>query len=371
MNILAIEPYFGGSHKAFIDTLTLKSSHNWQLLTMSDENWKWRMRASAITMAKQANGLNTIGHRYDAVFLTDMINLSDFIAFTAEELYNVPKILYFHENQLTYPLYEGVSENSDLGLINITSALAAHSVWFNSAYHRDEFIDATSGYLRRMPESLSSDIKNKIRNKSQVVYPFIEKRSSKLPLKRGKLRILWAARWAHDKNPEDFFAALRLLKQNNVEFSLSVAGEYSGAIADVFDRAAIEFADDIVHWGYAAGREDYHNLLLQNDVFVSTAIHEFFGISAVEAAAAGCGCVVPNRLAYPEVFEGIEDAFYDGSVNSLAKKLQQLAQDRTQLISLAERCRQKAITYQWQERIGDVDELLSNVPKKRSFNLYV
>ena len=38
------------------------------------------------------------------------------------------------------------------------------------------------------------------------------------------------------------------------------------------------------------------------DIALSTADHEFFGISMVEAAMAGCYCLVPNRLSYPELF---------------------------------------------------------------------
>ena len=57
---------------------------------------------------------------------------------------------------------------------------------------------------------------------------------------------------------------------------------------------------------------------------------EFFGISVVEAIAAGAYPVLPKRLAYPELLklgqaEGAEDFFYDGSVTGLANKLQELA----------------------------------------------
>ena len=45
----------------------------------------------------------------------------------------------------------------------------------------------------------------------------------------------------------------------------------------------------------------YLKILSEADIIVSTAIHEFFGISVVEAIAAGAYPLLPKRLAYPEV----------------------------------------------------------------------
>jgi glycosyltransferase involved in cell wall biosynthesis len=43
----------------------------------------------------------------------------------------------------------------------------------------------------------------------------------------------------------------------------------------------------------------YRHLLSSCDVVVSTALQEFFGVSVVEAIAAGCRPVLPDRLSYP------------------------------------------------------------------------
>ena len=66
------------------------------------------------------------------------------------------------------------------------------------------------------------------------------------------------------------------------------------------------------------------------DAWSSHSRHEFFGISAAEAAAAGAMPVLPERLAYPEVFQlgkvqGAEALFYSGGAAGLADTLGALA----------------------------------------------
>ena len=140
------------------------------------------------------------------------------------------------------------------------------------------------------------------------------------------MRLLWSARWEHDKNPEEFFSALDILNQNGIEFRLDVVGEQFRDTPKVFDYAREKFADQIDRWGYRETREDYEQTLLDADVVVSTANHEFFGISMVEAIAAGAFPLLPDRLAYPEILDKASDHevdrfLYDGTVKDLARKL--------------------------------------------------
>jgi glycosyltransferase involved in cell wall biosynthesis len=67
-------------------------------------------------------------------------------------------------------------------------------------------------------------------------------------------------------------------------------------------QAKDKFQDRIKHWGFLPDKTSYWGALAEADVAVSTANHEFFGVSMVESAIAGCSILAPNRLAYPEIF---------------------------------------------------------------------
>lgn len=330
MNILALEPYYGGSHQAFIDGLSKVSKHNWTVLTLPAHKWKWRMRHSAITFASQTAELIEKQQSWDLLFCSDMLNLAEFIGMAPVEVAELPKVIYFHENQLTYPVRVENERDYQFGMTNLTSALAADAVWFNSRFHLESFFDALKKFLKSMPDYQPLEAIEKIRAKSSVCSPGISDFPARQGRKPGPMRILWAARWEHDKNPDDFFKAIKILKDKNVPFRISAIGQSFRDRPIVFDWAHSEFQDYIDYWGYQKSMEDYKWILSETDVVVSTANHEFFGISVVEAVAAGAYPLVPNRLSYPEIFglgriEGAEHFFYDGTARNLAEKLSQLA----------------------------------------------
>jgi glycosyltransferase involved in cell wall biosynthesis len=93
--------------------------------------------------------------------------------------------------------------------------------------------------------------------------------------------ITWAARWEHDKNPEDLLRALRILTKTTLDFRLNVVGECFRDVPEVFKDTKSEFSSHIDHWGYQRTREDYLNVLRQSDIVLSTANHEFFGIAVL------------------------------------------------------------------------------------------
>ena len=326
MRILAIEPYFGGSHKAFIEGWAKRSTHSWELLTLPPNKWKWRMRHSAVTLSTRAREQTAAGERWDLLFCSDMLNLAEFLGLSPDGVRRLPSVAYFHENQLTYPVIHEKEYDYHFAFSNMNTALAADRVWFNSAFHRNSFLDALHEFLGRMPDYQPMEAVQRIREKSEVRYPGIEPPAVRGERKPGPMRILWAARWEHDKDPEAFFRAVQIIEEEGVDFRLSVIGGGNArASMPIFEKERKRLAHRIDHWGYLETREEYLAALAGADVVVSTAQHEFFGIGVVEAVAAGAYPIVPGRLAYPEIFGQNSSFLYDGDDRSLARRLSELA----------------------------------------------
>ena len=322
LRILALEPYYGGSHRAVLDGLVSRIDADWTLLTLPARKWKWRMRGAAITMAQQARRLATVhataesaanrgGARglagpppFDVVFASTFVNLAEFRGLAGPALAKVPAIVYFHENQLVYPNRHTAEWDFHFPLTNITSALSAECCVFNTAWNRDRFCEEIPGFLREFPDHHPKGVAEAISAKSVVVAPpFDPGVFDATPVSRDTApRIIWPHRWEHDKDPDTFFSAVAKLAAEGLDFEVAVAGQAFRDVPDSLLAAEAELGSRLVHMGEPASRADYAALLARSDVAVSTAINEFFGIAMVESAYAGCFPLVPDRLAYPELY---------------------------------------------------------------------
>jgi hypothetical protein len=81
-----------------------------------------------------------------------------------------------------------------------------------------------------------------------------------------------------------------------------VAGQAFRDVPEAILAAEQTLGSRLVHLGQPESRDAYAALLASSDVAVSTAVNEFFGIAMVEASYAGCFPLVPDRLAYTEIY---------------------------------------------------------------------
>ncbi len=160
-------------------------------------------------------------------------------------------------------------------------------------------------FLKQFPDHHPSGVAELIAEKSGVVAPPFEPGvfdDAMPPVRSSRPRIVWPHRWEHDKDPEAFFAAVSQLAAEGLDFEVAVAGQAFRETADTMQEAAAALGDRLVHVGEPSSRAAYAELLASADIAVSTAINEFFGLAMVEAAYAGAYPLVPDRLAYPELY---------------------------------------------------------------------
>ncbi len=120
--------------------------------TLSRRHWAWRMQGGALALARRRPGTGEPAPQ--VIFASSMLDLPLYRVLRGPQEARVPAIVYFHENQLTYPLPEGVTRDLGYGWKNLTTALAADRVLFNSAYHRAEFMEAAAALLERLPHEV-------------------------------------------------------------------------------------------------------------------------------------------------------------------------------------------------------------------------
>jgi glycosyltransferase involved in cell wall biosynthesis len=304
-SILLLEPYCGGSHRAWAEGYAEHSRHDVKLLALPARFWKWRMQGGALTLAEQARALNV---RPDLILASDMLNLPAFLGLTRDFLASVPTALYCHENQLTYPFPPGDAARRDLtyGMINWLSMLAADRVFFNSRHHLEDWFEELPRLLKHFPDHTHVHRIAEVRAKAEVLpvgcdLHRLDVNKSQIPNPKSQIPlILWNQRWEYDKAPETFFRALYALADEGLDFQVALAGKSYRQSAPEFEAARERLGTRVAHFGHA-DETQYKTLLRQADVVVSTAIHEFFGIAIVEAIYCGCFPVLPYRLSYPEI----------------------------------------------------------------------
>lgn len=299
--IALVEPYLGGSHRAWAEGYRHHSVHDVELFALPAIHWKWRMHGAHVTLAPQIAAAVDARGPFDAVMASSMTDVAGLLGIARAALASARVVLFMHENQLTFPRPEHDRDDLTYAMTNWTSMLASDLVVFNSAYHRDDWFAAVRGFLARFPDHRHTSLVDAVAERS-VVLPVgadlaaldaVERRAGARPL------LLWNQRWEYDKGPLEFTVAIERLVAAGAEFDVALAGDRPEHDRPELRRLRSVLGDRLVHDGHAA-TDEYRRLLRRADIVVSTAQHEFFGVAITEAVHAGAFPVLPNRLVYPE-----------------------------------------------------------------------
>jgi hypothetical protein len=252
-----------------------------------------------VTLAEAIGELAATVGPPDRILATSLVDVAGLRGMLPPELRGTPIALYMHENQITYPAISRTRTERNYGLINWTSLLAADSVAFNSEFHRTELLAALPAFLREFPDERHGERVVDVATSSLVLPVGCDLRPVDIGTKSEPPLIAWNHRWDPDKDPGAFLRIVTHAASAGLDFEVALLGER-------FVNQHHEFDDQIAALGTRVVVDDhldrtgYLEVLGRTSLVVSTALQEFFGISVVEAMAAGAFPILPDRLVYPE-----------------------------------------------------------------------
>lgn len=299
---LLLEPYFGGSHRSLVEGLRREVDIDFELWSLPARKWKWRMRGSALAFAERAHERDP---DFDGVFLSSMTNAAELRGLLPAAWGKLPWVVYFHENQLRYPVQHFDARDHHFAWTNVVTAEAADRLLFNSAFNRDSLADDLEALLRKMPDARPGGLVENIRGRGEILPVPIDDRpldDFEPPPREGPCHVVWNHRWEFDKGPELLLRAARALAGSSFPVRISILGESFRNRPPIFDEIASTLGEKLLHFGRIEDRREYWRVLASADVALSTALHEFQGLAVLEAARAGAVPLVPDRLAYRETW---------------------------------------------------------------------
>lgn len=307
MRVLLLSAYDAQSHAQWRRALQAMLPHwQWTEVCLPARYFAWRVRGNSLSLAFGEHA-DTLREPYDLVVATSMTDLSALRGFVPE-LARIPTAVYFHENQFAYPTSSHTHNSVEPQVLNLYTALAADYVLFNSHFNRRSFLQGVSALLKKLPDLVPKGLPERLEKTSEVLpvpLPDLTDASASDACwseQEDPLRIVWAARWEFDKDPELLNAILMELDKRNIDFRLALLGQRFRHTPRVFDDIIQRFSERIDQQGFVESRAAYLSWLASADYILSTAQHEFQGLAVLEAVALGCCPLLPQRQVYPEYF---------------------------------------------------------------------
>jgi hypothetical protein len=310
LDILALEPFFGGARKAMLDTIMRYSRHRWTLLRLPPRRIERRLAAAAHWFAEQLSR-HWVG-RVDVLFTSEAMNLGDLLRLVPD-LSEKPSIVYFHENQLP-PVGERAA--SPLHLVNLSTASAATEIWFNSLFHLRTFLQKASSLVNSQPELSGRSPLPELTGKAHLMPPPVDFTVDQDILQQERIardpRMLFVD--TRDADVRLLNEAFLMLGRRGEKYSLITVGPVEG-LSDELPRLTIPEAQE----------ELQMRALHSAGVMVSARPQAASDHYAIRAMHAGCWPVFPASGVYPELLPESLHPFclYDGStIDRLVNQLQ-------------------------------------------------
>jgi hypothetical protein len=316
LDILALEPFYGGARKAMLECLIKHSRHKWTVLKLPPRRIERRLAAAAHWFAEQLS-LHWVG-KIDVLFASEALNLADLFRL-APPLAAKPSVVYFHSNQLPPP---GIEEDFAAAaaaapsiLANLSTAVAASEMWFNSNFHIQTFLSRAQSFIERHSQTFSRNPIDELTQKARLMAPPTDVYLPQEILKRNPLkhdnRTIFIN--LHQADCDLIDQALAALDQRGEEFQLMTLGP-DNALSPPWKRTKIAEDNQI------AAVE----AMLQCGLIVSGQVDPMWDHHLAMALAAGCWPIAPDAGVYPELILKPYDerCLYDQTPEGLVALLQ-------------------------------------------------
>ena len=168
--ILLVEPFLGGSHRAWAEGWAAHSRHDIEVLGHEGRHWRWRMRGGSVSLARHL--AETTRPHVDVVVASNMLDLAAFRGMV--DLPGAIWVQYLHENQLTYPRQLGESLDTGLAWMQWRNLVVADEVWCNSAFQRDELVAGLDRLLASAPDHDHEPERAALDAKLRIEHPGID-----------------------------------------------------------------------------------------------------------------------------------------------------------------------------------------------------
>ncbi len=167
LDILALEPYYGGVRKQTLELLTKYSRHRWNVYKLPARRLERRLSTAAQWFTQQIQRAPKV--HYDVVLVSDAMNLAEFLRLNPK-LHHKASIAYFYCNQLAREA--GAEQQARLAVLSTAST--ATEIWFNSFFHMRDFLGYAAATFDAHQELGGKEPLRALVAKSQLMYPPVE-----------------------------------------------------------------------------------------------------------------------------------------------------------------------------------------------------
>lgn len=278
LDILILEPYFGGVRQNIIELWQKHSRHRWKLHKLPARRLDRRLVAGAQWFAEQLSRHQK--SRYDIVFTSDALNLADLVRLVPS-LAGVPSVLYVYRDFLAnYGADDGAMTQACLA-----SANTASEIWFPSLYVLKAMLSDAAALADTHPEMGGRAPLKRLVAKAQIVYPPID---AKPPSRAPGLDAARRPRCICLDNrvpcPEIYLPFLEQIMGRDEPVEIQVLGDALTPLPAGINATTVAIRDE----------SDLFRVFQQAEIFVTSEAPAVFDPVPLQAMAAGCIPLMPR-----------------------------------------------------------------------------